>query len=169
MGQAHAHTHYKLPQASKGHYLRFLFKSSFVIVIKRCWSARALKIDSMCDRRCVRFFFSHQGVMEKIHMCNLKCLCLKLLISPVLQSLGSSFATCRWCPVYCIRNYSWAIGRVCLLMRMWNCVICIITVTELSTKQPSSHSRLIALFLEHLQIKLAPVHSVRSFKRIRKK
>lgn len=121
----------------------------------------------MCDKRCVSCFFfflfsCHWDVMEKIQMCNLKCLCLKPLISPVLQRLGSSFATCRWCPVYCIRNYCWAIGRVCLLMRMWNCVICIITVKELSTKQPSSYSCMIALFLQHLQIKLAPVRSQHS-------
>ena len=69
----------------------------------------------------------------------------------------------------CIRNYCWAIGRVCLLMRMWNCVICIITVKELSTKQPSSHSCMIALFffLQHLQIKLAPARSKHSPKRIK--
>lgn len=139
-----------------------LIEFSFPILINRCWSAMTSLKLIPCVIRNVWFFSCHWGVMERIQMCNMKCLCLKPLISPVLQSLGSSFATCRWCPVCCIRNYCWAIGRVCLLMRMWNCVICIITVKELSTKQPSSHSCMIALFLQHLQIKLAPARSQHS-------
>ena len=113
----------------------FFFKSSFVTVINRCWSARcSLKIDSTCDKRCVRvFFFSllpvtgawwkrSKCVIWSASLCEafeLPVFFLSFFLSFFfffgasvlffffffLQSLGSSFATCRSVPcVYCIRR-----------------------------------------------------------------
>lgn len=124
----------------------------------------SLKIDSRCDMRGAPpppplpflFLFPVTVVLWKRSKCVIWNASVWSLWSRLFAEPQLIICDVSQCSAYCVRSYCRAIGRACLLMRMWNCVICII-IKKLGTKQSSSHYCMIALFcpLLHLQKKFS--------------